>query len=258
LQEADIRLTDRQCPSYETILLLAEYHAEALSITHKYGTPEPVLTEQIRSQASQFAEWPGEQRTAVMEATEKRPIESESCGGQDWIEQELAASTLPDARLEKRRRHLLEQLAKGVERSIPWACEDWAAAKAAYRFFSNDRVHEEQILAGHFLRTRERIPCTEELLLVVHLRPSSVTSARIWPRWDWSAKARCARMHKAGAPTDRSSSVGWKAGRYTSPPADQPALQFGPDSGRAAAGVDRRQVLEPQGIQRPEGEREGA
>jgi hypothetical protein len=103
-----------------------------------------------------------------MGATEQRAIGPESCGGQDWIEQELAASTLPDARLEKRLRHLAEHLAKGVGRSIPWACQDWAAAKAAYRFFSNGRVREEQILAGHFLATRERIACGEELFLVVH------------------------------------------------------------------------------------------
>jgi len=62
--------------------------------------------------------------TAVMEATAKRTIEQDSCGGHDWIEQELAASTLPDARLEKRLRHLVEQLAKGVGWSIPWACHD--------------------------------------------------------------------------------------------------------------------------------------
>jgi len=62
----------------------------------------------------------------------------------------------------------VEQLAKGVGRSIPWACQDWAAAKAAYRFFSNDRVSEEQILVGHFLSTRERLGCGEELFLVVH------------------------------------------------------------------------------------------
>ena len=90
-----------------------------------------------------------------MEATEKQAFEPESCGGQDWIEQELAASTLPDARLGKRLRSLVEQLAKGVGRSILWACQDWAATKAAYRFFSNGRVSEEQILAGHFLATRE-------------------------------------------------------------------------------------------------------
>ena len=56
-----------------------------------------------------------------MEAIAKRAIESESCGGQDWIEQELAASKLPDARLDKRLRALVEQLARGVGRSIPWA-----------------------------------------------------------------------------------------------------------------------------------------
>jgi hypothetical protein len=98
----------------------------------------------------------------------KRAIDIESCSVQDWIEEELAASKLPDARLDKRLRHVVEQLAKGVGRSIPWACQDWAAAKAAYRFFSNVRVNEEQILAGHFLATRERIACTEELFLVVH------------------------------------------------------------------------------------------
>jgi hypothetical protein len=57
-----------------------------------------------------------------MEATAKCAIDPESCGGQDWIGPELAASKLPDARLEKRLRHLVEQLAKGEGRSIPWAC----------------------------------------------------------------------------------------------------------------------------------------
>lgn len=103
-----------------------------------------------------------------MEAIAKQVDDPESCGGPDWIKRELAASKLSDVRLEKRLRHLVEQLAQGVGRSIPWACQDWAAAKAAYRFFSNGRVNEEQILAGHFLATRERIPCGEELFLVVH------------------------------------------------------------------------------------------
>jgi len=34
--------------------------------------------------------------------------------------------------------------------------------------FPNDRVGEEQILAGHFAATREQIPCTQDLSLVVH------------------------------------------------------------------------------------------
>ena len=32
--------------------------------------------------------------------------------------------------------------------SIPLACQDWANTKAAYRFLSNDRVSEADILAG--------------------------------------------------------------------------------------------------------------
>jgi hypothetical protein len=48
-----------------------------------------------------------------MEEAAKRAIEPEFSGDQDWIEQELAASKLPDARLEKRLRHLVEQLPKG-------------------------------------------------------------------------------------------------------------------------------------------------
>ena len=33
--------------------------------------------------------------------------------------------------------------------SIPLACQDWASTKAAYRFFSNERVHE--LIAAHVL-----------------------------------------------------------------------------------------------------------
>jgi hypothetical protein len=37
-------------------------------------------------------------------------IEAESLGGQDWIEQKMAASTLPDVRLEKRLCHLVSSV----------------------------------------------------------------------------------------------------------------------------------------------------
>ena len=75
---------------------------------------------------------------------------------------------MPDARLEKRLQHLVEQMAAGLGRSIPLACQDWAATKAAYRFFSNERICEEQILAGHFEATRERLPQGEAPVLVLH------------------------------------------------------------------------------------------
>ena len=44
---------------------------------------------------------------------------------------------------------VLKQLPEANCETIPLACQDWANAKAAYRFFSNDRVTEADILAGH-------------------------------------------------------------------------------------------------------------
>jgi hypothetical protein len=52
--------------------------------------------------------------------------------------------------------------------SIPLVCQDWANTKAAYRFFSNDRVSEADILAGHFQSTRDRAVAAEGLVLVLH------------------------------------------------------------------------------------------
>jgi hypothetical protein len=48
------------------------------------------------------------------------------------------------------------------------ACQDWAAPKAAYRFFSNRRVDESIILAGHFAATKGRFAETSGRMLVLH------------------------------------------------------------------------------------------
>src|SRR5947207_4597760 len=85
-----------------------------------------------------------------------------------WIDQELLESEFGDVRLGKRFRRLVEQLAEGVGKSIPWACQDWANTKAAYRFFANEKVSQEKILAGHFQSTRERLPVGESAILVLH------------------------------------------------------------------------------------------
>src|SRR5271165_5023489 len=47
-------------------------------------------------------------------------------------------------------------------------CQDWANTKAAYRFFSNERVSEEEILAGHFQSTRERLLAENEPVVILH------------------------------------------------------------------------------------------
>jgi hypothetical protein len=67
-----------------------------------------------------------------------------------WIDREIAACEFADARLGKRFRSLLERIGEAVGESIPMACQDWADTKAAYRFFSNERVEEGDILEGHF------------------------------------------------------------------------------------------------------------
>lgn len=52
-----------------------------------------------------------------------------------WIDREMEAAVFPDARLGKRFRSLVRRLWNGVGDTIPFACQDWSNAKAAYRFF---------------------------------------------------------------------------------------------------------------------------
>ena len=84
-----------------------------------------------------------------------------------WFDCELAGCSFADKRLNKRLRRLLERMEASMGASIPLACQDWANTKAAYRFFSNDRVNEEAILAGHFEATRSRFFATDGPILVL-------------------------------------------------------------------------------------------
>jgi hypothetical protein len=84
-----------------------------------------------------------------------------------WWERELAGCAFVDARLGQRLRKLIEKMDGAIGASLPLVCQDWANTKAAYRFFSNDRVSEAQILAGHFQATRDRFAATNGIILVV-------------------------------------------------------------------------------------------
>lgn len=85
-----------------------------------------------------------------------------------WLDNEFAGCHLADERLTKRLHKLLGQIGGAMGQSIPFACQDWANAKAAYRFLSNDRVNEADILAGHFQSTRDRTSATDSLIFVLH------------------------------------------------------------------------------------------
>src|SRR5215831_1510895 len=85
-----------------------------------------------------------------------------------WIDEELVGCEFADVRLGRRFKALIERLSQAIGETIPMACQDWASTKAAYRFFSNDRVGEQEILSGHFQATRDRFDATEGLVLVLH------------------------------------------------------------------------------------------
>ena len=85
-----------------------------------------------------------------------------------WFDRELAGCSFVDERLNKRLRKLVAQIGSAMGQSIPLVCQDWANTKAAYRFFSNDRVSEADVLAGHFQSTFERAVATDGPVFVLH------------------------------------------------------------------------------------------
>lgn len=80
---------------------------------------------------------------------------------------ENSACVFRHERLKKRFRLLLEQFWRGMGQTIPFACQDWASTKAAYRFFANDNVCEQDILSGHFQATSERLAGVQGPILIL-------------------------------------------------------------------------------------------
>jgi hypothetical protein len=85
-----------------------------------------------------------------------------------WIDGEVAGCRFKDLRLNKRFGKLLAMMSEGMGESLPYACQDWANTKAAYRFFSNTDVSEDQIMAGHFQATEGRLSQTDRTILMLH------------------------------------------------------------------------------------------
>ena len=64
----------------------------------------------------------------------------------NWIDDELVELDLGDKRLDERAKVLLERFTANPQASINAACHGWSETLAAYRFFDNDKVHEDKIL----------------------------------------------------------------------------------------------------------------
>lgn len=73
-----------------------------------------------------------------------------------WAMSEFLGVNLGDQRLNNRFMKLVDDFSKHPEFSINQACNDWGAAKAAYRFFQNDKFSEQDLLTPHFKNTAER------------------------------------------------------------------------------------------------------
>ena len=66
-----------------------------------------------------------------------------------WAATELESINLGDPRRNRRAIRLIERLSAKPTASVPQACGDWADTMAAYRFFGNEEIEWECILAPH-------------------------------------------------------------------------------------------------------------
>jgi hypothetical protein len=83
-----------------------------------------------------------------------------------WAMEEMRTADLRDERLNERLTTVLSALGERPTASIPAACGGLNEMIAAYRFFDNDKVCYERILAPHAERTLERIAAQPVVLLV--------------------------------------------------------------------------------------------
>ena len=84
-----------------------------------------------------------------------------------WVDEETAACGLGDARLNRRLGVMLTAMGERPGKSLPTAFHDWANTKAAYRFFSNEKVSEDRILAGHCQASALRVQAFDGPILVL-------------------------------------------------------------------------------------------
>jgi hypothetical protein len=84
-------------------------------------------------------------------------LTSKASSGTDWANNELAHAQLPDRRLVRRLMTIATDFAQHPTAPIPQACGSWGRTKAAYRFFDNDAVQPEAILAAHVQATVQRL-----------------------------------------------------------------------------------------------------
>ena len=84
----------------------------------------------------------------------------------EWIATEFGAAELGDARRTQRLLTLTAQVAAQPGASLPDACGSRGQLKAAYRFFANEAIEPEDLLASHIAATYERAAAVPVVLAV--------------------------------------------------------------------------------------------
>jgi hypothetical protein len=82
-----------------------------------------------------------------------------------WIEEEFSGAIFPDPRLIKRFKILASELGAKPEAPINQASLTSASTKGAYRFFNNDSVDDEMIIAPHIEATAIRCSNADEVVI---------------------------------------------------------------------------------------------
>lgn len=83
-----------------------------------------------------------------------------------WVIQEFSGSKLPDKRLLERAQLIMTQFGRQPTASIPQACGRWSDIKAAYRFFDNEAIDPQELLASHTAATVGRMQGQRVVLAV--------------------------------------------------------------------------------------------
>jgi hypothetical protein len=96
----------------------------------------------------------------------------------DWTEEEFGRADLGDARLERRLRDLAGAFFLRPQSNLPQACDSRAATKAAYRFFENEQVTRDGILAPHYQATEDRVRREKVVLAVQDTTTLNYTGLR--------------------------------------------------------------------------------
>lgn len=108
----------------------------------------------------------------------KRKRKEASKQMETWAQQEVGHAQLGDKRLSKRLVRMVTDLGNDPQASVPQACGDWAATKAAYRLWDHEQVSAEAIRAAHRESTVQRLAGQETVLAIQDTTALSLNAHR--------------------------------------------------------------------------------